>query len=83
MRSCEHPETEKVIDRLGLMREREGVLGAPVLDWHVVCLRCHAVLEVGHRADPDDDDRIDYAAGKVAEAIRAVREFRAGGQHGR
>jgi hypothetical protein len=76
---CLHPRTEKVIDRLGLMRERDGVLGAPVLEWRMVCLDCSYVLATERRADPDDD-RISHAADKVADAIRAVQRFRASGQ---
>jgi hypothetical protein len=78
--ACRHPQTDRIIDRLGMMRERNGVLGAPVLEAHVACLDCGATLSREVKANPDDP--VENALAKMGDAIAAIRAFRASRQGG-
>lgn len=74
---CTHHEVTKVIDQLGLMRERNGVLGAPVLRWHYACTSCGHIISTHVAADPDEEveDPIGYAFNRLGNAYRVTRDW--------
>lgn len=72
MDSCTHPgEPTKVIDRLGMMRERpDGSVNAPVLAWHYECPDCGAHLSSHSRPEADESlAAIQNALTKTAQAV--------------
>lgn len=78
MASCDHREVAKNIDKLGLMRERDGVLAAPLLEWHWACVDCGHVISRHTAPDPDapwDSDPVAHAFDRVRNALNVTRDW--------
>jgi hypothetical protein len=75
---CTHPgEPAKVIDRLGMMRERpDGSVNAPVTAWHYECPSCGATLSSHSAPDPEDSiEAVEHAIRKTAHAVAVTVRY--------
>lgn len=78
MDRCPHVVTEKVVDRLGEMREYvTGEVVAPITEWHYECTTCGTTTSThyaGEQSQLEAIAKLRTAAHKTDRAIRVVRE---------